>query len=67
MDRQLDKVQTHFHIRWNEKEQLDWECFHTRSEATGRAAEHARPNEEFTVEEVSAKCPLRGAIAAFIG
>ena len=67
MDRHPDISRTHFHIHWNDKEQLDWECFHTYSDARGRAQDLARPNEEFTIEEVSAKCPLRGAETASTG
>lgn len=59
MDGHTDAPGLHFHIHWIRKEELDWECFDTYSEALGRALELARRDEEFTIEEVPAKCPLR--------
>jgi hypothetical protein len=50
---------THFHIRWEDSKNLDWECFESQSDALGRAMEIARPEEDFTIEEVSTNCPLR--------
>ena len=50
--------QPHFHILWIGKENLDWECFETLAEALQRGAELALPGESFTIEEVSANCPL---------
>ena len=55
---------SHFHIRWESKETLDRECFRTHFDATSRAVELAGPNEIFTIEEVSADCPLRAAKSA---
>jgi hypothetical protein len=55
---------THFHIRWEGSTNLDWECFETQSDALGRAMEIARPEEDFTIEEVSMNCPLRRAHSA---
>jgi len=52
----------HFHIRWIDKESLDWECFATQHEASERAQELALDGEAFTIEEVQAKCPLRKKI-----
>ena len=49
----------HYHIRWENKETLDWECFHSYSEAKIRAAELAEPQELFTIEEVTSNCPMR--------
>jgi hypothetical protein len=49
----------HYHIHWERKESLDWECFHTYSEAEARAADLAEPDEMFTIEEVSSDCPMR--------
>lgn len=51
----------HYHIRWESKGALDWECFHSYSEAKVRAAELAGPDEIFTIEEVSSDCPMRQA------
>lgn len=62
MDQSADKSLVHFHIRWRREAQLDWECFETRAEATERAALIAQPDEEFSIEEISAKCPLRRAM-----
>jgi len=59
--------QLHFHIRWKAKETIDWECFSTREEAMSRALELAHPGENFTIEEVTANCPMRGAGAAANG
>ena len=53
--------QLHFHIQWNTKEGIDWECFGTRDEAMSRALELAHPGEQFTIEEVAANCPMRRA------
>jgi hypothetical protein len=47
-----------YHIRWQRKDTLDWECFQTYSEAKTRAAELAEPDENFTIDEVSSDCPL---------
>jgi hypothetical protein len=54
----------HYHIRWAEKDTLDWECFSTQWEADLRAAELAGADEIFTIEEVFANCPLRAAKSA---
>jgi hypothetical protein len=54
----------HFHIRWLDKEKLDWECFATRDEATERATDLALPGEAFTIEEIHTKCPLLEKIAS---
>jgi hypothetical protein len=67
MDRHSNDIPPHFHIRWKGKGSLDWECFETHSGATTRALELAQPNEEFTIEEVFAKCPLREQKAASAG
>ena len=64
MDRQPEGITPHFHIRWKGKERPDWECFETRSGALARASELAQPHEEFTIEEVFAKCPIRGTKVA---
>jgi hypothetical protein len=50
---------SHFHIRWNEKNVLVWECFDTREEAEAQARELAAWNETFTIEAVSQECPTR--------
>jgi hypothetical protein len=52
---------SHFHILWDDRQHLDWECFDTRLEAEARALEIALPGEVFRIEEVFANCPLRGA------
>jgi hypothetical protein len=62
-----DIFHRHFHIHWEHKETLDWECFHTYREATAGAAELAGPKEVFTIEEVSANCPLRDALHERVG
>jgi hypothetical protein len=49
----------HYHIHWTSKEELDWECFETREEASTRALELALPGESFKIEVVAEKCPLR--------
>jgi len=54
----------HFHIRWNEKDKLDWECFETREEAEVRARELTGPDETFAIEAVSQNCPTRARIAS---
>jgi len=54
----------HFHIRWSEKNNLDWECFETREEAEARAQELAAPNETFAIEAVSQACPMRTRMAS---
>lgn len=51
---------THFHINWRKSDRLDWESFNTRAEAMARVLNLARPGEMFTIEEVSARCPLCG-------
>lgn len=57
-----DTEHPHFHIRWEPKKTLDWECFQTHGEATARAAELALPNEIFSIEEVSTDCPLSSGL-----
>jgi hypothetical protein len=59
MDQPLVFYRPHYHIRWCHKTGLDWECFHTYSEAKIRAAELAQPDETFEIEEVSSNCPMR--------
>jgi hypothetical protein len=54
----------HFHIHWIKKKILDWEPFNTHADAQARAQELAGPNEIFTVEELSVKCPVCGGKAA---
>jgi hypothetical protein len=54
----------HFHIRWSDKENLDWECFATQDEARERATDLALPGEAFAIEEIHTKCPLRDKIAS---
>jgi len=48
----------HFHIHWEKKETLDWQCFSTRERAEQEAIYLASPGEEFTIEEVET-CLLR--------
>ncbi len=67
MDRAPVYYRPHYHIRWENKTTLDWECFHTYSDATRRAAELARPYELFTIEEVSSDCPRFGTNSAAAG
>jgi hypothetical protein len=55
---------SHFHIRWNEKNVLDWECFDTREEAEAQARELAAWNETLTIEAVSQKRHTRARIAS---
>jgi hypothetical protein len=57
-------LNTHFHIHWTTKKILDWEPFRTHADALARAEELAGPSELFSVEEISAKCPVCGAKAA---
>jgi hypothetical protein len=64
MDSTLGSSQTHFHIQWDNKEQLDWECFKTDSDAMARAIEIALPNESFKIVEVSTNCPFREKAAS---
>jgi hypothetical protein len=59
MDQDPAYSRPHYHIHWQHKVTLDWECFHTYSEASLRAAELAGPEEIFTIEEVSSDCPIR--------
>jgi hypothetical protein len=47
----------HFHIRWMGKEDIDWQCFNSLTEALLQAAQIAFPREGFTIEEVSTTCP----------
>ena len=49
----------HFHIHWNGKHKLDWECFATREDAEASARELVQPGETYVIELVSDKCPLR--------
>ena len=62
MDRK--PLNTHFHIHWTTKKILDWEPFNTHNEAMARAQEVAGLSDLFSVEELSAKCPICGAKAA---
>jgi hypothetical protein len=61
MDR--ERRNNHFHIHWIRKKILDWEPFNTHADAQARAQELAGPNEIFTVEELSVKCPVCGGKA----
>jgi hypothetical protein len=65
MDRK--PVSSHFHIQWNDFVCLDWQCFTTRELAMTRAKELARPDEEFTIVEVSGTCAPGGPKAASVG
>jgi hypothetical protein len=56
-----ERPHMHFHIHWEGSKNLDWECFESQSDALGRALEIARPEEDFTIEEV---CPLRRSRSA---
>ena len=62
-----DNSLVHFHIRWRGEAQLDWQCFESRADATERAVSLAQPDEEFAIEEISARCPLRIARTAAAG
>ena len=62
MDR--ERRNNHFHIHWIKKKSLGWEPFKTHADAQARAQELAGPNEIFTVEELSARCPVCGGKAA---
>ena len=62
MARNREVGRPHYHIRWDRKKTLDWECFNTFSEASIRAAQLAGPYEMFTIEEVSSDCRLRKAV-----
>jgi hypothetical protein len=53
-------VGSHFHIKWSQKNDLDWECFDNFRDATNRAKELAAPGEQFTVQMVLTACPIRG-------
>jgi hypothetical protein len=64
MDSKLGSSQTHFHIQWDNKGQLDWECFKTYSDAMARAIEIALPSESFKIVEVSTNCPFREKAAS---
>lgn len=64
MDPKLGSPQTHFHIQWDNKGQLDWECFNTYSDAMARAIEIALPSESFKIVEVSTNCPFREKAAS---
>ena len=55
---------THFHIHWTTKKILDCEPFNTHNEDLARAEELAGPGDLFSVEELSAKCPVCGGKAA---
>jgi hypothetical protein len=46
----------HYHIRWSEKDSLDWESFRLRTEADARARQLMRPGESYTIEELDAGC-----------
>ena len=60
MDPKLGSPQTHFHIQWDNKGQLDWECFNTYSDAMARAIEIGPPeHESFKIVEVSTNCPFQ--------
>jgi hypothetical protein len=60
----LETSTRHFHIRWKGKEKLDWQCFSTRERAEAEALYLMRPDEEFTIEEVSEECPLGRKLGA---
>jgi hypothetical protein len=64
MGRDLEFNRPHYHIRWEHKLTLDWECFQTYYEASIRAAELAGPEETFTIQEVSSDCPSHKAKSA---
>ena len=51
-----DISRIHFHIRWSGVERIDWESFRTREEAASRAKQHARPDEEYAIEELDGTC-----------
>lgn len=53
----------HFHIRWREKDSLDWECFETHDASHTRALALMLTGETFEIVEVSMNCPLRSLAA----
>jgi hypothetical protein len=50
---------THFHIKWRNKDDLDWQCFESHEEALSRAEELAFSGEDYSIERVCIDCPLR--------
>lgn len=50
---------SHFHIKWRDANDLDWECFDSVRDATNRAKELARPGEQFTIQMVLEACPMK--------
>jgi hypothetical protein len=49
--------QTHYHIRWAGKANLDWQAFSTHAEAEESAKQLAFPGEGYTIEEHGEACP----------
>ena len=56
----MHKSDNHFHIRFGNREKLDWECFEIWEDAQRRAQELVLPDETFVIEAVSEDCPLQG-------
>jgi hypothetical protein len=60
MDQKPVYRRPHYHIRWKYEPTLDWQCFHSYSDAYTLAAQLAKPHESFTIDEVSSECPFSG-------
>jgi hypothetical protein len=54
---------SHFHIKWIELSNVDWERFETELDATERAMELVKPDETFSIEPFeNDNCPHCGDI-----
>lgn len=47
----------HYHIRWSDSANLDWERFDTIAEAEVSAKQLVRLGETYTIEEFDGTCP----------
>lgn len=56
MDHNDREEKSHYHVRWDGKQTLDWESFPTRAEAEVRAKQLVRLGEAYTIEEQSGSC-----------
>ena len=50
----------HYHIRWSDREALDWEAFSSHPDAEASAKELVRPGESYIIEERDGDCPRCG-------
>ena len=58
MNQRPNTPHTHFHISWNSRKHMDWECFDTYDSAVIRALELALPGEGLLLKKFLRRVPF---------